>query len=187
MELFHNYMKVEGDCEMFGFKKKNGGVSAHGLFKSLCIVLLLTVCLSFMGCAGKYGTIKPDGSITDSFEKFQIDPDMVYYLSGSDVFPTSILGLNKIYTLGTDLWKHVDMTPEIMNDLVTRMRTRLMLCCRQFQKGFVIVDDQGRKIGVWYSILGENIVVEIKEENKVIVHPPRDTRAYQEYEGRLGK
>ncbi len=62
-----------------------------------------------------WGSIKPDTDATNDFEKFQINANLNYYISGSDVYPTSILGLNKAYTLDTDLWKKIDMTPEIFS------------------------------------------------------------------------
>jgi hypothetical protein len=158
-----------------------------GQFRTVGIVLLLVVFLSCMGGNGKWGRIKPDANITSSFEKFQINADMEYYISGGDEYPTSILGLNKQYLLDTDLWKKVEMKPEIFSHLVTNMRTRARASGGQSQHGFSVLDDEGRPIGIWYSLISGNIVVNIKEDNKVVIHPPRDTENYKQYEGRSGR
>jgi hypothetical protein len=44
-----------------------------------------------------WGTIAPDNQTSKAFEKFLIIEDYNYYISGSDLYPTSILGLNKSY------------------------------------------------------------------------------------------
>jgi hypothetical protein len=156
-------------------------------FKAASIVLSFVVFLSRMGCAGKWGKIRPDADVTSSFEKFQINSDMEYYISGGDDYPTSILGLYKTYTLETDLWKKLEVTPKIFSYLVTNMQARLLTNSLDFQQGFAVLDNNGRQIGVWYSLLTGNIFVQIKDDNKVIIHPPADTVDYKRYEGRLGK
>jgi hypothetical protein len=53
--------------------------------------------------------------------------------------------------------------------------------------GFYVLDDKGNKIGVWYSLITGSIIIKMKEDNKVIIFPPRDTLEYQSYEGKLGR
>ena len=155
-----------------------------------CIIALI-VLFSAAGCTSSFfknwGRIEPDSSVTDSFNKFQINTNLNYYISGSDVYPTSIMGLNKAYTLGTDLWKQIDMTPEIFSELVTNMRIRSIQCCSQIMHGFYIFDDKDNKIGVWYSLITGTITIKMKENNKVIVFPPRDDDSYRLYEGKTGR
>lgn len=158
-----------------------------GQFKAVNIILLLAVFLSCLGCAGKWGKIRPDANVTSSFEKFQINSDMEYYISGGDDYPTSILGLYKAYTLETDLWKKLEINPKTFSYLVTNMQSRLLINSFDYQQGFTVLDDNGRQIGVWYSLLMGNIIIQIKDDNKVIIQPPGDTVDYKRYEGLLGK
>ena len=51
---------------------------------------------------------------------------------------------------------------------------RLLTCCGQKQVGFMILDNKGKQIGIWYSMLMGSIGVKMKEDNKVIIYPPRD-------------
>lgn len=141
------------------------------------------------GCNGtlfkNYGRIEVNENITSFFEKYQIDPDLIYYISGSDVYPTSILGINKNYILDTEVWKKIEMTPEYLTQTVNNMRGRLRECCLVDQRGFAVYDDKNNQIGVWYSMLTGAIIVQMKQDRRVVVHPPRDTREYQLYEGKL--
>jgi hypothetical protein len=154
-------------------------------YKKIILYITLVTIFSLTACTASllknWGKIEPNTDVTNDFEKFQIDANLNYYISGSDVYPTSILGLNKAYTLNTDLWKKIEMTPEIFNQVVTNMQMRLLSCCGQRQAGFVILDDKGKKIGIWYSMLMGTIGVQMKEDNKVIIYPPRDD-VYIQYE-----
>ena len=159
--------------------------------KLVFCIITLVVLFSLSGCTSSlfknWGRIEPDSSVTDSFNKFHINAKFNYYISGSDVYPTSIMGLNKAYTLETDLWKQIDMTPEIFSELVTNMRIRSIQCCSQIMHGFYIFDDKDNKIGVWYSLITGTITIKMKENNKVIVFPPRDDDSYRLYEGKTGR
>jgi len=156
--------------------KKNPKLIFYIIFGA---VLLIAGCSVFM--SKNWGSIRPDTDATNAFEKFQINAKLNYYISGSDVYPTSILGLNKTYTLDTDLWKKIEMTPELFSELVTNMQMRLLSCCLEKQVGFAILDDKGKQIGIWYSMLAGSIAVKMKDDNKVVIFPPRDD-AYMEYE-----
>ena len=99
-------MMIAGEDKM----KKNGKFIFYII---LGAVLLLAGCSTVM--FKNWGSIRPDTNATNDFENFQINANLNYYISGSDVYPTSILGLNKAYTLDTDLWKKIEMTPEIFS------------------------------------------------------------------------
>jgi hypothetical protein len=154
-------------------------------YKKIVFYITLVTIFSLTACTASllknWGKIEPNADVTNNFEKFQIDANLNYYISGSDVYPTSILGLNKAYTLDTDLWKKTEMTPEIFNQIITNMQMRLLTCCGQKQVGFVILDDKGKKIGIWYSMLMGSIGVKMKEDSKVVIYPPRDD-VYIQYE-----
>jgi hypothetical protein len=47
--------------------------------------------------------------------------------------------------------------------------------------GFYIFDDKNNKIGVWYSLIRGSIVIQMKEDGKVVIFPPRDD-VYIQYE-----
>ena len=140
----------------------------------------------FIGCAGSlfknYGEISPDMRVTKAFETYQINPEYNYYISGSDVYPNAIIGLDKRYTLESDLWKEVEMTPEKLRELVTDMKdkaTTVNWGSRPY--GFVMFDDKGNQIGVWYSLLEAKTILRMKENREVIIYTP-DIDTYDKYD-----
>jgi hypothetical protein len=56
----------------------------------------------------------------------------------------------------------------------------------QFQHGFAILDDKGRQIGVWYSILRAATTVKMTDDQTVMIYqPPLNT--YMRYEDEKGR
>jgi hypothetical protein len=147
----------------------------------LIYALMLVV---FPGCAGKYfknyGGIVPNQDATTAFERYQVDPNLNYYYSGSDVYPNAVMGLNKAYTLDSDLWKKVEMTPQLFCEFIKNMQTKaLTLGLNQY--GFAIIDNKGNQIGIWYSLLSVRTVVQMKDNKTVIIHTP-DIETYLKFE-----
>ena len=144
----------------------------------------------FTGCSGKLlkdmGSFKPSIEATENFKKFIVRSDYNYFISGSDVYPVAIFGLQKDVVIDSDedLWKKIEPKTEIMADLVTNMQRRLNECCLQSPHGLDIRDNQGRKIGEWYSMLGLIIGIKIKEGGKVVIYPPSDTDEVKKYQDR---
>jgi hypothetical protein len=143
---------------------------------------LSSVALSFLlllgtsACADlkHYGKFEPNTGVTAAFNKAEINPNLNYYITGSDRYPRSILGLDKAYTLDSDLWKPVEFKPEELLDLTTRMQLRAIYC-RRAQFGFAILDDQGKQIGIWYSLLASGISIKLLDNKKVVIYPPNDS------------
>ena len=136
---------------------------------TLGVALAVLVALG-LSCAYHGGAIVPDADVTKAFAAMQMDPGMNYYYSGSDAVPNAIVGLKKQYVIKPELWKPVtdekifrDQVEE-MDSMASRLGTR--------QYGFAIKDDQGRCIGVFYSILQGRTYVKIGPDNEVIVGQP---------------
>jgi hypothetical protein len=119
----------------------------------------------------------PDRDATIAFEKYQMNTDFNYYISGSDVYPHVIIGLDKSYNIEPDLWKHVDMTPHKLRELVLDMEQKIRhLNMTLTLHGFTLLDDKGKQIGIWYSILEASTSLWMKDERTVIIiTPPLDT------------
>ena len=148
----------------------------------MCILIIF---LS-SGCTGSlfknYGKITPDGNVTNAFEKYQVNPNYNYYISGSDVYPHAIIGLDKALTLEPDLWKKVELTPRKLRELVQDMKSKVMaLRWNLVLHGFAMFDDNGKQIGVWYSILGAITSLSMKNDHTVIIITP-DIDTYLKYD-----
>jgi hypothetical protein len=122
-----------------------------------------------------YGKIRPSGDVTISYERFSVDPNQNYYLSGSDTYPNAIIGIDKTWILESDLWKRKDLSFQNMKELVQNMQNKSAEQ-NNVLHGFVILDNKGKKIGDWFSIMGVITTVEVTGEGGVIVStPPIDT------------
>jgi hypothetical protein len=151
--------------------------------KGLIFALLFLVLLSITACVSlkNYGKFVPDADVTAAFNKSEISPDLNYYITGSDTYPRSILGLNKAYILDSNLWKEVELKPEELKEITARMQQRAIDCCGQGQFGFAVLDDKGKQIGIWYSILVPGISIKVLDDRKVIIYPPNDIN-YKSYD-----
>jgi hypothetical protein len=156
----------------------------------------------FMGCSslvttmGNYGEIRPNGAVTAAFEQYEINPELIYYISGSESEPNVIIGLDRRYTLESDLWKHrAFQQPALSGGIpqkgtlryyVDGMNTKASRYTMSLQ-GFDIIDNHRKDIGDWYSILIAPTSVKMLGDKKVsIAPPPLDIYERQEREGHDG-
>ena len=151
-------------------------------FAIICVLMLLPA----TGCTGSlfknYGRIEPNGAVTNAFEKYQVNQKYNYFISGSEVYPNAIIGLDKAYALEPDLWKPVEMTPKKLKELVQYMHDKVSTVAFGLSlHGFVMLDDKGKQIGVWYSILEAKTSLKMKDEHTVEIVTP-DINTYLKYE-----
>jgi len=122
-----------------------------------------------------YGRFIPSRDVTKAYESFRVDSNLNYYTSGSDAYPNAIIGIDNTWTLETDLWKKRELDSRSIKEIVLSMQAKatdqgLTL------NGFVILDNNGKKIGNWFSVIGIVMIVKITGERSVVVHtPPVDT------------
>lgn len=139
------------------------------------IIAIFLITIVIWRAGERYGKIRPSRDATDAYDRFRVDPNLNYYISGSDVYPNAIIGIDKAWTLESDLWKKKDLSSQDMKELVQNMRAKSAERILTLH-GFDIFDNHGRKIGDWFSIMGVIMTVEIRGEKRVIVHtPPIDT------------
>lgn len=148
-------------------------------------VPVLLLCLALAACAGLsqkgYGRIDPCMETTATFESYRVNPQYRYYISGSEVHPNALMGLRRDYRLDPKaLWKEVQMTPEKMKRTVEGMKTKAWEY-RESPRGFDLFDDQGRPIGVWYSIFTARTFVRMGEDGTVRIDTP-DLETYMKLE-----
>jgi hypothetical protein len=155
--------------------------------RSVRYCLLVAVCLSALACTGmfrNYGRFNPSDEVNQAFATYQVNKDFRYYISGADLYPNALLGLNRDYRLdpGT-LWKEVQMTPEKMKEIVEHMNTKASQHL-EFQKSFELLDNNGRPIGVWYSLAKARTSLRMQEDGTVRIDTP-DLDTYEKKAGSL--
>lgn len=138
----------------------------------ILLAVLVAVLLMVMTFSGeRYGELRPNEEVTRAFDAARIDPGKDYYFSGSDLYPTALLGIDRSWTLESDLWKKRNLTAPEMGELVGNMRSKAREHGGLVQ-GFDILDDRGRKIGEWLSPPGLNVVVWMKGSDRVAISTP---------------
>jgi hypothetical protein len=131
----------------------------------------LPVVLLQVGCAaGSYGRLDMSSEVLRDFTAGIILPAHRYYTSGGENTPIAIIGVSEDFTLVTERWKERTMSPDLLRKLVRSMAAEY----GTIEAGLVgstIVNDQGERIGVWYSSESTS-TVEILGGKKVRVNPP---------------
>ena len=151
-----------------------------GFFYSIMILML---CSSIAACSGSlfrnYGRIDPDGEVAQAVEGYRVNSELRYYVSGADLYPNALMGLNKEHRLDpSTLWKEAPgMTTAKLREIVDNMKTKASLH-NVFQYGFEMSDGKGRPIGIWYSVLWAPTLVRMNEDGTVRI----DTPALDTYE-----
>ncbi len=142
------------------------------VFLSLAILgITAATAVQAMGAFPNYGEIRPSGEATRLFESYKVVPNYTYYISGSDLFPDALIAVDKAYTLTGDLWKEVEMTPKKLKEIVGDMHVKSNEVLEQLH-GFDILDNKGKRIGIWYSILRAKTSVKMEGEGKVLIYTP---------------
>jgi hypothetical protein len=151
------------------------------------VCLFMALCLSIAACAGmfaNYGRINPSDEASQAFATYQVNKDFRYFISGPDLNPTALMGLSRSYRLDPRaLWREVQMTPEKMKEIVEGMNTKAS-SQRELQHSFELLDNNGRPIGVWYSLLRARTFLQIQEDGTVRIDTP-DLQTYERQPGSL--
>ena len=128
-----------------------------------------------------YGSIVPSSEVTEAYESYRADPDLVYYFSGPAGSPDAIIGVNKAYTLDSTLWQDITITTPA--DFKTLVSGTQFLASELFQSlhGFAILDDVGTAIGTWYSPLETPTFVRTAGGKTVDIHTPYDSGRMSTY------
>jgi hypothetical protein len=141
------------------------------LLISLAVILIGFIILFGVHIRANYGSIRPNGKVTESFESYEVKPDLIYYFSGTETSPTAIIGVEKRWTLDSKLWTRIDVSPEKLKVLVQNMKTKVSPHDETLH-GFDILDNRGTYLGEWFSIQGIHAVIKMGKDDKVAIHPP---------------
>lgn len=141
------------------------------------LILLIAGCAA--GPSGRAGRIIPDTDVTQRFERYEINPDYTYFISGSDACPNALMGLKKGISLGDTLWKPFPATPATFQDTIRSMQDRAR-DLNLNQHGFVIQDGEGRAIGVWYSLISALVPIRQRSDGSFLIYTP-DMDTYQRF------
>lgn len=136
------------------------------------LVLFLFGTISCAATLRDYGRISPSETATHDFERYAVNGNFRYYISGSDLYPNAILGLRLDERLDPKtLWREVAMTPAAMKEFVEGMKTRA-LDLGLYLQGFTLISPDGRSVGVWYSIPQARTMLRVNDDKTIWIETP---------------
>jgi hypothetical protein len=134
-------------------------------------IFLLLVILGLGACAGPYGRLRSDAQVTQMFESNAVPTNYNYFYDGRSNMPYAIIGLKPEYTLVSRLWEPcAPNTP----DFAYAVRFVYYYPTGEASYpayGSLILDDEGRTVGIWYSRYRSTGVV-VTPGKKVTIYSP---------------
>ena len=95
----------------------------------------------------RYGKLKRSREVNDIFHGSKVLDGYRYYIAGQGKIPNAIIGIQAGYRLRPGMWREVYLTTPLLRSWVSQMDN----VYGYPPYGSIIVDDQGRRIGIWYS------------------------------------
>jgi hypothetical protein len=156
---------------MVSTKKDELRVRTQFLIYSLILAIMAVI---FAGCSAPIvGRLQSSPEVTGVFKSSRILPDHRYYISGFQRIPYAIIAVDNNYQLRVGHWKPIDMNSTSLNQLIYRMEHVYSLNPR----GAWILDQEGNRLGAWYSSQYQTRVKREKDNRIVVVSPdPPDLR-----------
>ena len=136
----------------------------------IAFVYALVVFALAAGCAGSYGRVAFDDKVTDAFKTGQIPSDFKFYYYGLNNRHYAIVGLDPKWELRSRIWSEIDPQSEKFKEAVAYM-WEIEGYPPYNVRGSNIFDNEGKKIGVYYSCL--YATVKFGSENQIQVMPDK--------------
>lgn len=141
------------------------------LWRTAMLIFFVLPGAVISGCAGgDFGRLQRNYELTRQFETYQVAPDYRYYYTGSARKPLAILGLQRDLELITDYWHEIAMTPEQLRNFIENLAPWEFR--RRGYFGYYIVNPDGRRLGVWYSLQDHTVVRTGPADNTIEVYRP---------------
>lgn len=120
------------------------------------------------GCTGSYGRVAFDENVADAFKTFQVPADYKYYYYGVNNRHYAILGLDPKWKLQSRIWRQIDPQTEKFKEAVKYM-WEIENYPPYYVRGSYIFDNEGNKVGVYYSSF--YATVKFGSDNRIEVIP----------------
>ena len=95
----------------------------------------------------RYGSLQPNPEVTRAFQNSVVLPNYTYYTDRQGEIPHAIIGIRKDSVLRERFWRKLVLTPPVLRGWVYQMD----MIYGYPPSGYDILDDNGTKVGVWYS------------------------------------
>jgi hypothetical protein len=134
------------------------------LIRQVGICFLLAALVA--GCAGNYGRYKRDDEVFRNFKDNQLASGYKFYYYGYDTEPYAVIGVEKKYDAGSNLWREVEPDTEKFKNMILRIWGDYGYSPYAAR----ILDPAGNPVGVLYTSIRE-VVIKFTGDNRIVVMP----------------
>jgi hypothetical protein len=117
------------------------------------------------------------------FKSYRVLPDHNYFYVGPECRPDAIMELENVYTLETTQWTLFDPSDKTLKTGVDSINFHHSTSVRYYPYGFLILNPEGKKIAIWYSIWDWTTVI-MEENHHIKVFPPAVEEPFGNGDGR---
>ena len=146
----------------------------NNLFTLLASALMLLLLAGYAAAGNIYGSLDRDRDLDNMFRNYEVLQDYNYFTSGGYDAPDAILLIHKDYKLDNpgNLWVPIPYVDnEQMRKWVSTISSEQDFNRSGNYYAAYILDQNGQRIGVWYSV-EVFATVKFLEGNKVLVYTP---------------
>lgn len=108
--------------------------------------------LLFGACAFGPSHFRRSYNVSEKFENYEIIPGYRYYFNGHLDSLNAVVAIEKGYRLNSPHWQEVAMDEKKLRRMVDIILNHPGSEYNTDPNGAYILDDKGKKIGVWYSV-----------------------------------
>jgi hypothetical protein len=128
---------------------------------------LITIMVS--GCLGTYGKLHWDPQVATQFKAYEAERDFNYYYYGVGNRTFAMAGISPEYVMKSRMWREVQPDTEEFKNLVSRAWENSYYHPYD-PRGALILDPEGKQVGIWYSSL-RFVTVKFGENNRIVLMP----------------
>ncbi len=119
------------------------------------IIIILAGFFSIISCMEGYGRIKPNPDVIKLYTHQVGLPDYNYYYTGRSNLPDAVIGIDKKYRFNDRLWGKIQSHEEVYRKIYNLNYTS---SGDSDLYGSDIIDNNGLKLGIWFSSYYQTIV-----------------------------
>jgi hypothetical protein len=129
------------------------------LNKSIRVWTIVAAALLGACTMASMGSVKSSPEVARQFENLQVNPNYRYWYLNQENNPYGVIGLDREYKFdGGPLWRAVETDSPTFKKVVGLVQS--FPAPGSYTTGSIILDHQGRTVGVWYSSLTAGVTVD---------------------------
>lgn len=114
--------------------------------------LLILAIAIISACAMGVSHFRRSVMVSDTFEKYSLVDDYGYYYNGLQNSPDAVVAIQKGYTLTSPHWHRAEISEQKLRQWIGEMLNVPGAEYNLDPNGAYIYNDDGQRIGIWYSV-----------------------------------